>query len=281
MQASGNLWKDTWENAKPVPCRRQKRLFDDTREAEKVIQYLTTLRPGDVGQMLLPTFVHSALFCILQESFQDIPDVHEMLNESILKISQATRLHSAAEVKHYMPVGKGGGYENEFARRAFLFNDVIKLLCKVEVKMSRAYSLQTKFMKNFGAQTEEADSDDVDAVKKQMRDFVRNLYTPESEVPVLGAGRGPTGQLICKMFADAKRADSMISPDDEDYLISDASGCNSNDIFPRAESREFVLRTCVGRPYPYSQSAPQRMYCLVKDNEFRVAGAFTIDKQFL
>jgi hypothetical protein len=38
MQAAGNIWQETWESAKPVPARRQKRLFDDTREAEKVIQ---------------------------------------------------------------------------------------------------------------------------------------------------------------------------------------------------------------------------------------------------
>ena len=31
MEASGNLWQEAWSNAKPVPARRQKRLFDDTR----------------------------------------------------------------------------------------------------------------------------------------------------------------------------------------------------------------------------------------------------------
>ena len=103
-----------------------------------------------------------------------------------------------------------------------------------------------------------------------MNDFITRLYS-ETEVPVLGSGRGPTGQLICKMFRDAFQAEN-ISFDNEDNEIN---------AFPMAESREFVLRTCVGRPYPYSQSSPQRMYCSIKENEFRVAGAFTIDKQFL
>ena len=124
-------------------------------------------------------------------------------------------------------------------------------------------------MKNFGGQAQEADSDDTDAVKKQMNDFIIRLYS-EAEVPVLGSGRGPTGQLICKMFGDAYREENMTIEED----------CNIN-IFPEPESREFILRTCVGRPYPYSQSAPQRMYCSVTQNEFRVAGAYTIDKQFL
>ena len=147
---------------------------------------------------------------------------------------------------------------------------MIKLLSKTEIKISRAHSLQTKFMKNFGAQTEEAAKDDVDAVQKQMKDFVTRLYN-EAEVPVLGSGRGPTGQLICKMFGDARRAENMSMEEEESNV----------NIFPQAESREFVLRTSVGRPYPYSQSAPQRMYCSVRENEFRVAGAFTIDKKFL
>lgn len=36
MQIPGNMWVEVWQSAKPVPCRRQRRLFDDTKEAEKV-----------------------------------------------------------------------------------------------------------------------------------------------------------------------------------------------------------------------------------------------------
>ena len=107
MNVPGNLWQETWENAKPVPARRQKRLFDDTREAEKAIQYLSSLRPSDIGQSLMPVFLHSAIFRVLQESFREIPDVDEILNESIQKLSQATRLHCAPEIRHYMSIIKG------------------------------------------------------------------------------------------------------------------------------------------------------------------------------
>ena len=270
MNSSGNLWQETWDNAKPVAARRQKRLFDDTREAEKVLQYLSTLRPSDFSQLLMPNFLHSAIFRTLQESFITVPDVDEILKESINKLCQATRLRCPAEVKHYMQITSGCEFENEFAKRIVLFDDVIKLLTKTEIKISRAYSLQTKFMKNFGAQSKEIDKDDVDLVVEQMNEFITRLYD-EIEVPVLGSGRGPTGQLICKMFQDAYREENMPFGNEEPIF----------NIFPRPESREFVLRTCVGRPYPYSQSAPQRMYVCVKEKEFRVAGAFTVDKQFL
>lgn len=36
MIIPGNIWVDAWDGARPVPARRQKRLFDDTKEAEKV-----------------------------------------------------------------------------------------------------------------------------------------------------------------------------------------------------------------------------------------------------
>ena len=40
----------------------QKRLFDDTREAEKVVQWLTGLSPGDAAQLLLPCIFQVLLF---------------------------------------------------------------------------------------------------------------------------------------------------------------------------------------------------------------------------
>lgn len=36
MLVPGNMWQEVWHSAKPVPASRQKRLFDDTKEAEKV-----------------------------------------------------------------------------------------------------------------------------------------------------------------------------------------------------------------------------------------------------
>ena len=40
MKMPGNIWLDVWRTAKPVPVRRQKRLFDDTKEAENVNNFL-------------------------------------------------------------------------------------------------------------------------------------------------------------------------------------------------------------------------------------------------
>lgn len=42
MQLPDNLWIEVWQQARPVPVRRQKRLFDDRKEAEKVRDYFSS-----------------------------------------------------------------------------------------------------------------------------------------------------------------------------------------------------------------------------------------------
>ncbi|XP_061861173.1 rab3 GTPase-activating protein catalytic subunit isoform X4 [Colius striatus] len=61
MRIPSNMWVEAWETAKPVPARRQKRLFDDTREAEKVLHYLAIQKPADLARHLLPCVIHAAV----------------------------------------------------------------------------------------------------------------------------------------------------------------------------------------------------------------------------
>lgn len=39
MKIPGNMWMEAWATAKTTPARRQRRLFDDTKEAEKVLSF--------------------------------------------------------------------------------------------------------------------------------------------------------------------------------------------------------------------------------------------------
>ena len=55
------MWVEVWQSAKPVPARRQRRLFDDTKEAEKVLHWMASLKPGDVALRLMPMLVHASI----------------------------------------------------------------------------------------------------------------------------------------------------------------------------------------------------------------------------
>ncbi len=61
MLIPGNTWQIVWGNAKPVPARRQKRLFDDAKEAEKVIHFLESRNIGQIVQLTLACLFHTAI----------------------------------------------------------------------------------------------------------------------------------------------------------------------------------------------------------------------------
>lgn len=104
---------------------------------------------------------------------------------------------------------------------------------------------------------------DRDQVSEHMHSFVRRLFTG-AEVSVIGAARGPAGQLIRKMFFESCGGESL-------------------DAFrlPAESSKEYVLRVPLARPYEYSDAGPQRLYACLKRGEMRMAAAFSVEKQFL
>jgi len=73
--------------------------------------------------------------------------------------------------------------------------------------------------------------------------------------------------------------------DDNDGQAADreAPSDSGDSYFPTPSAREYILRTTVPCPAPYSQRLPQRMYCTLLDQpntEYRLAGAFSIDTTF-
>ncbi|XP_026726866.1 rab3 GTPase-activating protein catalytic subunit [Trichoplusia ni] len=54
MLLPGNPWVETWSVARPVPASRQRRLFDETREAEQVLHFLRSRSISAVAELLLP-----------------------------------------------------------------------------------------------------------------------------------------------------------------------------------------------------------------------------------
>lgn len=68
MLIPGNTWQSVWGNAKPVPARRQKRLFDDAKEAEKVIHFLESRNIGQIVQLTLACLFHTAVLNVKVKS---------------------------------------------------------------------------------------------------------------------------------------------------------------------------------------------------------------------
>lgn len=101
MQIKGNMWLDVWEAAKPVPARRQKRLFDDTREAEKVLHFLESKKPSAFAELLLPPLTHAAICRLLQEQKEDLPMLPESFRRIIKIAERITRNPSTTRLRQY------------------------------------------------------------------------------------------------------------------------------------------------------------------------------------
>jgi len=115
---------------------------------------------------------------------------------------------------------------------------------------------------------------------EEMGRFVSSLGKG-GEVKVLGASRGPAGRLIQSMFRESEQ-DEHPRP----------SG------LPPPSVKQFVIRSTACRPLPHSRNVPlkydlilpvmvfyfrsvaQRLYCRIAQGEFRLAGAFTGDRQY-
>jgi Rab3 GTPase-activating protein catalytic subunit len=106
MLLPGNMWREVWDTSIPVPACRQKCLFDDTKESEKVLHFFESCKNlEDVFCLLLPTLVHAALYTIINNETVAIlrqysPPLDEKLTALIQKAVGATR-NINTDVSHF------------------------------------------------------------------------------------------------------------------------------------------------------------------------------------
>lgn len=67
MLLPGNPWVEAWAVARPVPAARQRRLFDETREAEQVLHFLRSRTIGGVAELLLPAILKAGAIKAISE----------------------------------------------------------------------------------------------------------------------------------------------------------------------------------------------------------------------
>lgn len=67
MLLPGNPWAEAWTVARPVPAARQRRLFDETREAEQVLHFLRSRTVSAVAELLLPAILRAGAAKALEE----------------------------------------------------------------------------------------------------------------------------------------------------------------------------------------------------------------------
>lgn len=242
MMILNNPWTTAWSSAQPVPAHRQKRLFDDTREAEKALHYLSSQRLGQVAQLLVPSLIHAALYTLGLQKQDALPNLPDVTQSILNKLQQATK-----------PIHQ----------KLHLYEEIMHDIEGVEPLIAQVNSLQHKL----GGSTD----------SKELTSFLVQLMRGK-EVAVPGGSRGNIGQRIITMFYEAQKAALMVTSPSSSSEVN-AAGDGKYKTFPEPSCKEFVLRAIVPQPLSNSSPLPQRMYACLK-RDIRLAGLFCEDTIF-
>ncbi len=113
-------------------------------------------------------------------------------------------------------------------------------------------------------------------------------------VKIENGAHSPLGKLVTRMWLKKRRKIAVKNQksSNKKYQEIDENDNDDNEIEDDVEKlktkirpekpykREYILRSSVSRPAPFSRQSPQRMYVLLSRDEFRIAGAFTEDTMF-
>ena len=104
-----------------------------------------------------------------------------------------------------------------------------------------------------------------------MTRFVSELHS-RNELPIVGAANSRLGKRLVSMFTAPIKG----NPNPEE-----SSNSNVKTTFIHPAGKEYILRASIARPsQSRSRPSPQRMYCLLAQDEFRLCGAFSEDTTF-
>uniref|UniRef100_H2YME1 Rab3 GTPase-activating protein catalytic subunit n=1 Tax=Ciona savignyi TaxID=51511 RepID=H2YME1_CIOSA len=255
MKIPGNLWNTTWKNADPVPAYRQKRLFDDTKEAEKVLHFLANLKPGEVIQVILPVCVHEVIR-ILRSSAEEmsdcLPDLHLLCNQIESKAVQVFRSWNmyGSVANQFQP------WSTEIRTK---IEDILRQISFTDNLIQRAQSLKHKFS-DLGTDSE-------------INSFVKAMME-QPEINVNEGAHGAIGKIVTQYFT--QQSASKVNPVDTEI---------NHDELPKSQlpdptAREFIIRALAPYPSSFSRQMPHRLYSVLMRNEFRLACAISTDPTF-
>lgn len=241
MLISDNTWVQMWETAKPVPANRQKRLFDDTREAEKVLHFLDSRNISQIVDLLLPVLLHAVIQRLIDES--EVVGKKSSDNTAMLKqlVKTAERLSREPSVAQ---------------RRLEIF---VQEVTALELKISLANSLHYKFNPSCEC-------------KENVSVFVAKLLSGE-EIEIDGCKNSEIGEQVIKLFSAGQKALNIVAHDyqEESKVLGG---------FPRETTKEVVMKVSAVRPAACSARCPQFLRAIMSKNEFRLCGAFSEDMVF-
>lgn len=274
MKHEGNIWSKSWNEAKPVPALRQKRLFDFTKEAEKVLHYFTSFSLESLVQHFMPILIHSSFSLLLQErdalGYNDeqlsinCPKFSSSFSSCENLLSLIRRIETRILVMKSLKVKLQHAHEHLMSQQ-----EGSKSLPSIA---STTASLPLSSISR--KENNKSHSFDWENVKS----FVLKLAS-EPEVNLKDGSNGYFSQLITTLFHLSHDSMKILAETAVEEPSSSKSE-NNPSYLKSLSAKEFILRVTLPRPGLNSKLLPQRMYCLITATDFRLAGTFSEDTSF-
>ncbi|XP_052864376.1 rab3 GTPase-activating protein catalytic subunit [Anopheles cruzii] len=258
MQIPGNTWRTVWDSARPVPARRQKRLFDDTKEAEKVLHFLESRAIGQIAELTVATLFHVALDTAKLEAATArgaIPryeETVERLTTTCCRLSRENWSNGGG-------TGGGGTGMPRVVSSRTKYELLLGELLQLESSVTQVRSLARKLTDS----SESFASDDE-------RQLVQGLLLGDETELLEGAASEIAARLLT-MFAEAKRAANEAG--------TETTNAGGNVCLPDPVEKQFTLRLC-GNTVSKGPGTPQFLRAILMPQEFRLCGAFSRNTTF-
>uniref|UniRef100_F1KUP6 Rab3 GTPase-activating protein catalytic subunit n=1 Tax=Ascaris suum TaxID=6253 RepID=F1KUP6_ASCSU len=272
MSGENNAWMETWSEAMPIPVVLQKRLFNETKEAETVLQEFNRVTVADLVHLILPVVLNCAAMQLVDECKPIVSLIGEKLEEACEKVSRYSRSQHPEDCL-----------------------DALRELLIIESTIAKYNSLWTRFI----AADDSLEGSEV--ALSQLTAFVRSLVLlskrdPQENalsggnsgnvrsVPVDGGADGPLGMAIRKLFA----TDVRLRDDESSFLkqrISEgkkaiAGRSMTDQRMPPFHRRQYVFHWLGSRRGSAPRATPHRMYASLSRKEARLCVALTDDIVF-
>ena len=294
------VWREIWNMARSCSVKRQKRLFNYTKEAEQILDHFENIKIHELVDFLMPISACDVIRKIVFYRQEILDYINKQRTESI-SADIFNRL-----IPFSVPTLLSDFNHNNFDR-------LYAHLTSVEFQIVKLFSLMKKFIIAFEMETKKPFEQTLFDTQKtrptnmkntpskhcldnlQQRDFVDFAVQLLLEPEVKFTPSNVLSQLVARLFADSERfqyeqttsvGDRLQSTDEDfDSSVDDKSSFGKYKMrhqLPPPVEKEFIFRApSMIRPAPYSRPSPQRMYCsLSPRNDFRIACAFTEDSAF-
>lgn len=272
MKADGNIWIETWNSAQAVPARRQKRLFDYTKEAVKVLHFLANVTLNELMQLILPVTVHSSfvqLECLYKRALESPSGVRSTGNSNLAHDND----ENDKIVHNLFPLSR--------IALSTDYNCTLNILIDLECRVFTMESLKKKLIASSinlatesffsSAATTSQATVDWPLLKRFLLDTSSGVEVTV-EADQLRKMLHSLFQLVKResQLTDARR-NSGASPQPRNSAPTGTVDTGDENPFLPPTSKEFVLHLDVPKPSVHSQCLPHRMYALVSPSELRFA----------